>query len=406
MQLPASFPRFSRGTIALLLLIVALGSFLRIWPSAGFKKVGFDEHAYQLYVNVARTGGVFSYPDVVADYVRAQKEWTDAVVPATRIGFLWPASILAQLTGTDGIYALRAISAASSILLLLATAVIAYRFGGTERMLVLTSLMAFAPLQVYLGQRALIDGYFAFWAVLCAWFLWETLQAPRRKGWLIAYGVSLFVLVLTKENAAFVFVALMATLLVLYALRYNRPGWAVLIVSAVAPAMAVLILVTLVGGPMEWIEFYRMFSAKSRNLTYAANLQNGPWYRYLIDFTVISPCIVLLAAGRVFQIGKDAKADVFWALFLGWSFVFMSCVTNGMSARFATYWDEPLRWLAASQLILLGRRFTRVRPAVVTAVAVALLAMVDLAQYWRFFVHAKVYDPVSSHLLHALGLAN
>ena len=158
------------------------------------------------------------------------------------------------------------------------------------------------------------------------------------------------------------------------------------------------------GGLGEWLAFYRMFSEKSVQNPYVIQFQDGAWYRYLIDFTLLSPCIVALVFGRVFQLTKEAKADIFWALFLGFSFLAMSCIRYGMSLRFAAYWDEPMRWLAASQLLVFQRRFSPRVGTMVAVAAILLLATVDLMQYWQFFVKAGIYDPVSSHLLHVLRL--
>jgi len=82
----------------------------------------------------------------------------------------------------------------------------------------------------------------------------------------------------------------------------------------------------------------------------------------------------------------------------------MSCIRYGMSLRFAAYWDEPMRWLAASQLLVFQRRFSPRVGTMVAVAAILLLATVDLMQYWQFFVKAGIYDPVSSHLLHVLRL--
>ena len=353
---------------------------------------------------MAQKEGIWNYPDVVRAYLKWQEERSEAVVPPTRVGFLFPAVALAGLTGLQPLVALHGVSLAASILLLLATAIIGYRLDGNERMLVLTALIAVAPLQIYLAQRSLVDGYFALWAVLCAWFVFESFRAPKERGWLIAYGFSLFVLVLTKENAAFVFVALMATLMCLWAFGMGRLHLGLLVASFLAPALAVVVLASYMGGLGEWLAFYRMFSQKSVQIPYVIQFQDGAWYRYLIDFTVLSPCIVVVVFGRIFQLTKEAKADIFWALFLGFSFVAMSCIRYGISLRFAAYWDEPMRWLAASQLLVFQRRFSPRVGVVVAVVAVVLLATVDLIQYWQFFVKAGIYDPVSSHLLHVLKL--
>jgi hypothetical protein len=119
---------------------------------------------------------------------------------------------------------------------------------------------------------------------------------------------------------------------------------------------------------------------------------------------MLSPVIVALVIGRIFQLERAAKFDLFWALFLGFSFVAMTSVPGGMSLRFAAYWDEPLRWLAASQLLALAPRFSRKHAAVVLALATIFCLTIDLSQYSRLFVTGGIYDPVSAQLFHASGL--
>jgi hypothetical protein len=239
---------------------------------------------------------------------------------------------------------------------------------------------------------------------LCAWFLWEGLQKPEHHGWLIGYGASLLVLVLTKENAAFVSLALVAVLVIFAVCKLGRASLALIIVTVLAPALAVLVLAGFAGGIREWIAFYSMFIQKSRLLPYPIRFQDGAWYRYLVDFTLLSPCIVALAIGRIFQLEKKSAPDIFWSVFLGVSFVVMSSVPYGMSLRFAAYWDFPLRWLAASQALQLARKFPRIGPVILETVVVLILGAVDLFQYWRYFVHGGIYDPVSFQLLHASKL--
>ena len=82
----------------------------------------------------------------------------------------------------------------------------------------------------------------------------------------------------------------------------------------------------------------------------------------------------------------------------------MSAVPFGMSLRFAAYWDLPLRWLALSQVLQVAEKLPRIRPLFALAGVILILAAVDLFQYWRYFVHAQIYDPVSFQLLHASRL--
>jgi 4-amino-4-deoxy-L-arabinose transferase-like glycosyltransferase len=396
--------RLGKWSLVLIIVILSGGIFLRAWPTGGLRGVGFDEGTYSTYVAMAQKDGLWNYGHVVRAYIKSQAKRPDAIVPATRVGFLVPAAAVAEITGLKPLAALHAVSLASSILLLLATAMIGFRQGGYARMLVLTSLMAVAPLQIHLAQRSLIDGYFAFWAVLCAWFLWENLESPRQKGWLAAYGFSLFALVLTKENAAFVFLALIIVSAAFALYKLGRVSLPLVLVSVIAPAFAVMCLAVLAGGAGEWIAFYRSFVQKSATLSYPIRFQDGPWYRYLVDFTLLSPCVVALALGALLQLRKESKPDIFWSLFLGVSFAAMSSVPYGMSLRFAAYWDLPLRWLAASQLLQVSRGFERRWALALLTGSILFLASVDLFQYWRYFVHGAIYDPVTFELLRASKL--
>ena len=397
--------KFSRPIVLLALAIILSGGiFLRVWPSTGFRHVGYDEGVYRAYVSSAVKIGIWNYPALVDVYVKSQRERAEAMVPPTRIGFLLPASALAATFHLDPLLALRGVSATAAILLLLVTPLIAYRLGDAERMLLLSLLVAVAPLQIHLAQRALIDGYFAFWAVLCAWFLWENLRTPNHAGWLCAFGFSLFVLILTKENAAFVLAALAVTYLVFQTAGLSRGGSVtVLFVSLGVVLLALFILASMVGGLGEWISFYQMFVRKSAALPYARIHQDGPWFRYLIDFILLSPLVVVFALARLFRIDKQSPADLFWALFLGASYVVMSVIPYGQSLRFAAYWDLPLRWLALSQLLACAPRFRRFNPMFAVGLAMLVFVSVDLFQYWRYFVWGAIYDPVSFQLFRVSG---
>jgi 4-amino-4-deoxy-L-arabinose transferase-like glycosyltransferase len=271
-------------------------------------------------------------------------------------------------------------------------------------MITLTVLVATAPLQIYLSQRALIDGYFAFWAVACVWLAWENLQRPRHWGCLSAYTFCLAMMVLTKENGAFVVFALLGVLLLNPLLGLGKVTPHLFIATAVGPAIAVLFLAALIGGLAEGARFYLMFEAKSRTNLYSVFAQDGPWFRYLIDFTLVSPVPVAFAMGAIFYLRKADRPSVFMATFLGLSFASMSVITYSMSLRYAAYWEIPLAWLACSQILRLTGQFPKVRPVIIFGGLLLLVATCNLYEYNRFFVRGAIYDPVTAQLVKASDL--
>ena len=271
-------------------------------------------------------------------------------------------------------------------------------------MLGLTALMSTAPLHVYLAQRSLIDGYFAFWAVIVLWLLWRNLRGKRHWGRLAAYGISLTMLVLTKESAAFVFLALLGVLAVSRLLRLGEVSLELVAATLLGPALAIGILCLLMGGPHEFISFFQLFAARNEASDYSIATQDGPWFRYLIDFILISPLVAVLAIGAIFQLRVTDRLNMVMALFLGFSFAVMACVEYGMSLRYAAYWDIPLRWLALTQILLFAERFRKLNSAIIATSLLLLVCASDLWQYDVYFVKAKLYDPITTNLVYAAGL--
>src|SRR5437588_3689339 len=327
LALTSTLRRLNSPITLAMVVILAVGIFLRIYPSAGFSGLGVDERGYMVFLKQIQRAGLTNYDSVVRVFVEKQYHRPDAVVPATRIGFLAPAYLCGKLFHLSDFEALRRTACAASILTLILCAWFGYRLGGISAMIGLTAVVATAPLQIYLSQRALIDGCFAFWAVASVWLAWENLQRPRDWGWLSAYVFCLAMMVLTKENGAFVVFALLGVLLLTPWLGLGKVTPHLFIATLAGPAIAVLLLATMIGGLVEWARFYLMFEAKSRTNLYSFYAQDGPWFRYLVDFTLVSPLLIGFAVGGIFQLGKADRPAVFMATFLGLSFACMSVIT-------------------------------------------------------------------------------
>ena len=384
--------------------LLGFGVLLRLYPSPGHRHLGTDEHGYMVFVKQIQKVGIWNYDAVVRVYVERQYKLREAVVPATRLAFLVPAALCADWFELRAFTALHLVVATVGVLFLFLCALFAYRLGGTVPMIGMTALIATAPLQIYLCQRAMIDGYFAFWTVAALWLAWENLQRPKHYGWLISYTLCLSLLVLTKENAAFVVFAIFAMLLLNCFLRIGTVTPQLLAATIIGPALAILLLVALVGGISEWVHFYLMFAAKSRANFYSVVAQDGPWYRYAVDFVILSPALVAFACGRMFQIKTSDRADVFMAAFLALTLIPMSGVTYGMSLRYAAFCDVAISWLAIRQVLVLSQRFAQIRPIIVATALFAVLSSIGASQYVRFFVVGGVYDPTTAALVWSSGM--
>jgi hypothetical protein len=254
-----------------------------------------------------------------------------------------------------------------------------------------------------MSQHALVDGFFTFWALLCLWMLWENLRAPRKLILLLLYTFSLSLLVLTKENSFFVFIALLALIIANRWLRFGSVTKEILVCTFVGPFLGLLVLVFLAGGFNTLLTVYKLSVGKNYDLTYAILTGDGPWHRYLVDLLLVSPVVFLLAIGSLFLLARTQTAELYLIIFIAVSYAVMCNVKYGMNLRYANMWDMPLRFLAFTQLAALGSLFRKYQVAFMTLAVIAICAF-ELRQYIILAVQYPLYELVSEGLLRALRI--
>jgi len=417
-----ALPESRRGYLwAALAIILLFGTYLRLptalfsgddpplrMLSAGrgepaFTGIGFDESLYRQYVRSLIQYGLNSYPDIAENYVETQTRLTRAILPPTRFLYIFSAYIWHEVTGAEALASLKDISSLFSILLLILATGLAWRLGGWRIALGVAALMACAPTQIHMSQHALIDGFFAFWATACLWLLWENLQHPDKIARLLLYTLSLALLVLTKENAMFVYLGILALLISNYWLKFGTVSRALLGATLLGPLAGLVILVFLSGGLSVVYHTYLLLVSKASVLPYAIATGDGPWYRYLVDLLLVSPLVFLLAWRTVFKLQLADKSSLYLVVFVVSSYLVMCNVRYGMNLRYANMWDMPLRYLAILAVFDLVHFFSR-RKELVSVGLIAGLCAFDLRQYHLFFVDHDLYELVTGGLLRALSI--
>jgi hypothetical protein len=419
MQLPSS--REDRVLLATLALVLVAGTFLRLpphifapehsrfhvlaplHPTPKFTQVGFDEGLYRGYVDDLIRGGITSYPSLAERYVAVQSALPAAILPPTRFLYVFAGYVWTRLTGADALTALGDVSSLFSVLQLLLASLFAWRLGRRRIGLSVAALMALAPTQIHMGQHALIDGFFTFWATLCLWLLWENLRKPNDWRWLTGYTISLALLVLTKENAMFAYIGLLALLAMNRWFAFGRITPRLLLLTIGGPLLGVVVLVTLCGSLTTTVQIYRLLISKASVLPYAIATGDGPWYRYLIDLMIMSPVVLVLAFGGMFSLDRGNKAAFYLLIFVVASYSLMANVRYGMNLRYANMWDMPLRYLAVTCLANISGAFGK-RSHLWLGIFVACVVLVDFRQYIVFFVQHNLYELVTGGLLHAINI--
>ena len=396
--------------LALLVLILAAAIGLRVYPSSSFKGVGFDENLYRIYVEQLNGAGLLAYPDIVENYLRVQGGMESAILPPTRFLYIFLSSLWSRSFGVAPLSALHAVSCIFSILTVVLGAAFALRLGGRKASLGVAALLACAPVQIHMAQHALIDGFFAFWGLLALWALWECLQAPTQSWWSGIYAGALALMVLTKENAAFIYFALLGVLALCWKCRYGQVTPRLLLLTVAGPLLGTVLLLFLAGGVENLVGVYRLLVAKAYTLEYAIKTGDGPWHRYLVDLLLANPLILLLAIGAACRLRWREPADrpsLYLVAFIVCSYALMCNVKYGMNLRYATAWDFPLCFLAFTQLSHWTALWPWSRPRAKGWLLLAIVVVVglcELRQYRVLFVEHPLYELVSEGLLRALRI--
>lgn len=378
----------------------ALHALRFLHPQPMYAAEGFDEHLYREYVDTVGKHGLASYPFIVEAYIKQQAAANKALLPPLRFLYILAGTAWKSTFGTDALLALRNVASLFSILTLLAAAGFAWRARGLPFAVGVAALVGFGPMPLHMSQHALADGFFAFWALLCLWTLWQNLRTPADWRWLIAYALSLCCLVLTKENAFFAFVGILAILALNRWLAIGTISRELLAATFIGPLLGVTILICLAGGLTNAITTYRDLVHQAEQLDYAILTGDGPWYRYLVDLMLVSPIVLLLAFGAVFQLNRTMKLELFCTIFVAASYLVMCNVRYGMNLRYGSMWETPLRILALSELVTLSSRVAKYRTLLLSG-AVALVCAVELRNYLALTTQYPLYELVTEQLMRA-----
>ena len=146
-----------------------------------------------------------------------------------------------------------------------------------------------------------------------------------------------------------------------------------------------------------------MSVSKNYELEYAILSGDGPWHRYLIDLLLVSPLIVILALGALFNLSREKKLEWFCVVFVGASYLIMCNIKYGMNLRYANMWDLPLRILAFSQLVRISSFIPRWRLSSLVTMT-GLVCAVEFRQYIVLAVNYPLYELVTPGLMTALRM--
>jgi len=390
----------ARDSFIVALLLALSFSVIAVSLGRSFFARGVDEGYYLRYASYINAKGFLGCRDLFSSYLNRPQDW---VFPnPLRIGYIFIAAFFVKIFGSS-FFSLVYLSVISFYVFLC----FAFRFlkkhFSRDVALLTVALLAFSPLNMAMARRALTDALANLCTVSAVFLYFEVLREKR------PYKTILFIFVYTlailvKENTVLLSVFFLLYLLIRRVL-FDKPVTINDVLSAtVFPFLFVCITYLVCAGGIKPVtDTVKIIIASPENNRYAILFGSGPWFRYLIDFIMLSPIVSLLAIGYCGHLLFGAKpreeTAYFLALSLTMVFLFSFFTKN---VRYLIFLELPLCLFAASALYEFTRHFKR--RAFILTVVVLFLMFYEYQSFFRLFLEGGIYDPVSFLILRSKGI--
>ena len=359
---------------------------------------GSDEGYYLRYTQTVADEGPAGLRTNFDDYLGNRGHWK--YPNPFRIGFFCAAAMWSKAFGAS-FESLSYFSATSHLLLIAVVFAFARRHFDRGKAELIAVAIAFSPLLLGLGRRALMDSFATLTSVLAICTFVDALHdEARAAGWgrWVRFGLAFGLAILVKETTILLLAPFAAWVLI-----ERRDTARAFVALVAAPAVCAIVYVVVAGGFDPVMQLARIIIDSPETNRYALRNGAGPWYRYLLDFMLMSPWPLLLSLGALGAIAVRARtgdADrlpAFFALLFAVLIAEYALFTKNL--RYVAVLELPIRILAVHFLWDLVRLRSHAKTIAVCAVLVTLNAWSEVATFDTFFVERGVYDPVSRMLL-------
>jgi hypothetical protein len=390
---------YSRSWL-LLLLIAAIG--VRLPTMLGVQRTGWDERAYAVFAKTIENSGVSGIRQWMHDY--PTNESLQKSPPMLRVGFLIPAMVVCKILGAFSPDNVAWLSFAAGIGLILLGARFTELLVGRNPAMLCGILLVTSPLAAGLSRRGMQDSFTALVFLACLYFF-HSCWTRRTIFAYVALAFSLCLALLTKEAALFLYIVMaIAAFYYLRAMKLRLPPW-LLVALVIAPVVYLSIEIAITGGITDLIDTFRTYAALQGKLEYTVHYEQGPWFRYLLDFLAIAPLVFVSAIiGLSTTKPEDAVRDGrnLALIYLAGTLLLFAQLPV-INVRLVLFADVFLRLGAVLGVTDIGSLVASKWTRIATSVLIALLVVGDSFQFYRIFIQGNLYSPTTFLLLRALG---
>ncbi len=398
-------PSLIKYEITCLLFIIGMVVGLSLYfPNEGKYRLNADEGNYMNYALTLKADGFMDGMKHVAKYHADRPDkyvWPSPL----RIVHLFQAWVFVNIF--DGMAALSWLSTLSyALLIFLSFRFVKEQYGGLPALL-FALLLITAPLGLGIARRALMDSSNYLFVVATILVFLQYLKTPTYK-WLACFVVMHVLLVLEKDPSVLFLPGFALVWLVYYFKNKGTYRFTDgLIVAAAIPAILLACYTFFLG----WDNFMAIFSVIGEGVAYNEFnnyhflYQQPHWYRILLDFSLLSPILLLvglLCTGYYFAHKQLVNADVVIIIAL-FAINTVAVTFTTLNVRYINYLEWVLLLMVALVLpVAIENMLQKGKVATyLGVVTIGGIACYNLIQFKRVFIDYAIYDPITYNLLYA-----
>jgi len=255
-----------------------------------------------------------------------------------------------------------------------------------------------------MARRALVDSTANFFLILSAWLFFDMIS--DRKTFKYLMFVIVYTLAILTKETSILLIPIFALYLIIRKYMLKKELYLPDLLSACFYPLitAGVIYILAAGDPLSILQVIKIILTSPSTNKYAILYCSGPWFRYIVDFMLLSPWVSILALGYFFYFvsSKEYHEGILYFLLL---FVMYFLLLNifAKNVRYAILLDTPLRIFAVLMILKITEtRFEKFKyNYLITYILVIGIATYDYLSFYKLFIIYDIYDPISILLLRA-----
>ena len=364
-----------------------------------------DEGYYFKFADIIAEKGISAFPPLIKSY--AIDTQAHLYPPPSRVGHILLTALWFKIFGASFIN-LAKFSFFCYTLFILACFYFSKKIFSKNISYPFTLLVSSSPLIMAMGKRALMDSNVnLFWA-LSIWSFIDFLISKKKKKFsifLLIYSFSIMV----KESSLALMVFFIAFFLIhKYYFKNSISDLYLLGIIFIPLVLVGTFYISLLGGIANFISLIKglldTHFGSVKLSKYAVLFCSGAWYRYIIDYLLLSPITTLLFIGYTGYILVSRKWEwkiTYFLLCFLIIFVVFSSLKYSKVVRFVIILDMVINLCSVIMLYELFRIKNKNKQALWVFISVIAIFFVNYLNFNYLFCELNIYDPVTYWLLMA-----